>query len=161
MIEIIKRELNEFRTFAMKGSIVDMAIGIIIGASFTGVVNSLVNDIIMPPLGWVLGRVDFTNLYFVMPSSLNLTEVPHYPSLEAAKAAGAVTINYGVFLNSVLSFIIVAFAVFMLVRAINQIQALASVQEKIEEAETTKPCPRCTSMIPINATKCPKCTADI
>lgn len=161
MFETIKRELNEFRTFAIKGNIIDMAVGIIIGASFGGIVNSLVNDIIMPPLGWLLGKVDFTNLYIVLPTSFNLTEIPVYPSLDAAKAAGAVTINYGLFINQIISFLIVAFAVFLLIRGINKLQSAAKKEEKKEEAASTKPCPRCTSIIPINATKCPCCTADI
>ncbi len=161
MFEKIKQELAEFRTFAVKGNVVDMAVGIIIGASFSGIVNSLVKDIIMPPLGWALGKVDFTNLYFTLPTTLNLEEIPTYPSLEAAQAAGAVTINYGLFINQIISFIIVAFSVFILVKAITKLQNMAKKEEvKVEEA-TTKECPRCTSAIPINATKCPCCTADI
>lgn len=161
MFEKIKKELADFRAFAVKGNVVDMAVGIIIGASFSGIVNSLVKDIIMPPMGWALGKVDFTNLYFTLPTSLNLAETPTYPSLEAAQAAGAVTINYGLFINQVISFIIVAFSVFLLVKAITKLQDMAKKEEIKEEAVTTKECPRCTSSIPINATKCPCCTADI
>ncbi len=162
MFEILKRELNEFRSFAIKGNVVDMAVGIIIGASFGGIVNSLVKDIIMPPFGWLLGKTDFTNLYIVMPTSLNeLGQIPKYPSLDAAQAAGEVTINYGLFLNQVISFLIVAFAVFLLVRGINKLQSIAKKEETVEEEATTKSCPRCTSTIPVNATKCPMCTADI
>ena len=161
MFEKIKQELAEFRTFAVKGNVVDMAVGIIIGASFSGIVNSLVKDIIMPPLGWALGKVDFTNLYFTLPTTLNLEEIPTYPSLEAAQAAGAVTINYGLFINQIISFIIVAFSVFILVKAITKLQNMAKKEEVKAEEATTKECPRCTSAIPINATKCPCCTADI
>ena len=143
MFNKIKKELGEFRDFAVKGNVVDMAVGIIIGASFGGIVNSLVNDIIMPPIGWALGKVDFSNLKFVM--------------------ADDVSINYGVFINQVISFLIVAFAVFILIKAITKLQNAA--KKEAEEAEaavpTTKPCPRCTTEIPINATKCPHCTADI
>lgn len=161
MFEKIKKELGEFRAFAIKGNVIDMAVGIIIGASFGGIVNSLVNDIIMPPLGWLLGKVDFTNLYIVLPTSLNLADIQTYPSLDAAKASGAVTINYGLFINQIISFLIVAFAVFLLIRGINKLQNAAK-KEEVKEAEiTTKSCPRCTSTIPINATKCPCCTADI
>lgn len=161
MFEKIKKEIGEFKAFAMKGNVIDMAVGIIIGASFSGIVNSLVNDIIMPPLGWLLGKVDFTNLYFVLPTSLNLTDIPTYPSLDAAKAAGAVTINYGVFINQIISFLIVAFAVFLLIRGLTKLQNAAKKAEIQEEEAATKACPRCTSTIPINATKCPCCTADI
>ena len=108
MFEFIKNGLNEFKTFAIKGNVIDMAVGIIIGASFSGVVNSLVNDIIMPPLGWLLGKVDFTNLYFILPTSKDIPDTI-YLSLDAAKDAGVVTINYGFFINQIISFIIVAF----------------------------------------------------
>lgn len=161
MFEKIKKELGEFRAFAIKGNVIDMAVGIIIGASFGGIVNSLVNDIIMPPLGWLLGKVDFTNLYIVLPTSLNLADIQTYPSLDAAKASGAVTINYGLFINQIISFLIVAFAVFLLIRGINKLQNAAKKEETKEAEITTKSCPRCTSTIPINATKCPCCTADI
>ncbi len=161
MFEILKREMNEFKAFAMKGNVIDMAVGIIIGASFTGVVNSLVNDVIMPPLGWILGKVDFTNLYLVLPKTIHLNEIPSYPSLEAAKAAGEVTISYGLFINQIISFLIVAFAVFTLIKAMTKLQTAAKKEEAHEEEVTTKQCPRCTSTIPLNATKCPLCTADI
>ena len=146
MFDKIKKELNEFRDFAVKGNVVDMAVGIIIGASFGGVVNSLVNDIIMPPMGWLLGKVDFTNLYLLLPT-----------------ADEPVKISYGVFINSVISFLIMAFAVFLLIRGINKLQNLTKKEEAEAEAAepTTKACPRCTTEIPINATKCPHCTADI
>lgn len=163
MFEKIKEELVEFRNFAVKGNVVDMAVGIIIGASFGGIVNSLVKDIIMPPLGWVLGKVDFANLYLVLPTSLNPAEIQSYPTLEAAKEAGAVTISYGLFINQIINFLIVAFAIFLLIKGINKLQrATAKDAADAEAAEpTTKPCPRCTTEIPIKATKCPHCTADI
>ena len=164
MFEKIKKELGEFRAFAVKGNIIDMAVGIIIGASFSGVVNSLVSDIIMPPIGYVLGKVDFSNLYFVIPKdniSLQTVFFPAYPSLDAAKAAGEVTVGYGVFINQLISFVIVAFAVFMLIKGVNKLQAVTKKEEDAVEEATMKACPRCTTMIPINATKCPHCTADI
>jgi len=160
MLNFFKRNLEEFKTFAVKGNVVDMAVGIIIGAAFGKIVNSLVNDIIMPPMGWLMGKVDFTNLYLTLPQKLG-EEIVSYPSLEAAKAAGAVTINYGVFINTLISFIMVAFAVFMLVKAINKLRATKAVEEEKVEEATTKECPRCFSTIDIKATKCPHCTADI
>ena len=160
MLEGLKKNLNEFKTFAMRGNVIDMAVGIIIGAAFGKIVDSMVKDIVMPPLGWAMGKVDFTNLYFTLPNYDG--EIIKYPSLEAAKAAGAVTINYGVFINTLISFILVAFAVFLLIKTINKLQNLAKTEceEKPEEC-TTKECPRCFSTINKNATKCPHCTADI
>ena len=104
MLQFFKRNLDEFKTFAIKGNVIDMAVGIIIGAAFGKIVNSMVNDIVMPPLGWAMGKVDFTNLYLTFPNSNG--EIIAYPSLEAAKAAGAVTINYGVFINTLISFLL-------------------------------------------------------
>ena len=159
MLEVIKKNLNEFKTFAVKGNVVDMAVGIIIGAAFSNIVNSMVKDIVMPPLGWMMGKVDFTNLYLTLPNSDG--QIISYPSLDAAKAAGAVTINYGVFINTLISFILVAFSVFLLIKAINKLRALTEKQEEKVEEVTTKTCPRCYSTININATKCPCCTAEI
>lgn len=161
MFDCLKKNLDEFKTFAMRGNVVDMAVGIIIGAAFGKIVDSMVKDIVMPPLGFLMGKVDFANLYFTLPTNLVDGEIPHYPSLEAAQAAGAVTINYGLFLNTVISFILVAFAVFILIKAINKLKAAAEKKEETEEAATTKQCPRCFSTIDIKATKCPHCTADI
>lgn len=159
MINFIKRNLEEFKTFAIKGNVIDMAVGIIIGAAFGKIVDSMVKDIVMPPLGWLMGKVDFTNLYLTLPDANG--EIISYPSLETAKAAGAVTINYGVFINTLISFILVTFSVFLLIKAINKLKATAKSDcEKIEEV-TTKECPRCFSTIDIKATKCPHCTADI
>lgn len=155
MLERLKKNFGEFKTFAMKGNVIDMAVGIIIGAAFGKIIDSLVKDIIMPPLGWLMGKVDFTNLYLTLPNYDG--EIIKYPSLEAAQSAGAVTINYGIFINTMISFIIVAFSVFILVKAINKLRA----QEVKEEAVTTKTCPYCFSNIDIRATKCPNCTSAI
>lgn len=159
MFERFKRYGDEFKTFAMRGNVIDMAVGIIIGAAFGKIVDSLVKDIIMPPLGWVLGRVDFSKLYFVLPDlDGNWT---HYKTLEEAHIAGAVTINYGLFINTIISFLIVAFAVFLLIKGINKLQSLKTKEcEKVEEA-TTKECPYCFSTINIKATKCPNCTSEL
>ena len=159
MIDFLKKNLEEFKTFAMRGNVIDMAVGIIIGAAFGKIVDSMVKDIIMPPLGWLMGKADFSNLYLTMPNSSG--EITKYPSLEAAQAAGAVTINYGMFINTIISFIMVAFAVFLLIKCINKLKAAAAAKEQVEEAATTKTCPRCFSVIDIKASKCPHCTADI
>lgn len=159
MKEFIKRNFDEFKTFAMRGNVIDMAVGIIIGAAFGKVVDSVVKDIVMPPLGWMMGKVDFTNLYLTLPDYSG--KIVSYPSLDAAKAAGAVTINYGVFINTIISFILVSFAVFLLVKAINKLRSISNADTAKEEAAETKTCPRCFSVINKNATKCPHCTADI
>ena len=159
MLNFVKRNLNEFKTFAVKGNVIDMAVGIIIGAAFGKIVDSMVKDIIMPPMGWMMGKVDFTNLYLTLPNYDG--EIIHYPSLEAAKSAGAVTINYGVFINTLISFVFVAFAVFLLIKAINKLKAAAIKDCEKVEAATTKSCPKCYSTIDIRATKCPNCTSDI
>ena len=159
MIDFLKKNLEEFKTFAMRGNVIDMAVGIIIGAAFGKIVDSMVKDIIMPPLGWLMGKADFSNLYLTMPNSSG--EITKYPSLEAAQAAGAVTTNYGMFINTIISFIMVAFAVFLLIKCINKLRAAAAAKEQVEEAATTKTCPRCFSVIDIKASKCPHCTADI
>jgi large conductance mechanosensitive channel len=140
--------LEEFKAFAMRGNVVDLAVGIIIGAAFGKIVSSFVNDILMPPIGLVLGRVDFSNLF------LNLSGQSH-ATLAEAKAAGAPTINYGVFLNSVIDFVIVAFAIFLLVRAINRLHQAPPA------TPTTKSCPYCVSVIPLNASRCPHCTSEL
>jgi large conductance mechanosensitive channel len=144
--------LKEFREFAMRGNVVDMAVGIIIGAAFGAIVQSLVADVIMPPIGLILGNVDFSNLFIVLKQG---AAAAPYASLAEAQKAGAVTINYGKFLNAVVGFVIVAFAVFMLVRAINQLK------RKEQAAPTTKECPQCFSTIPIKAKRCPNCTSQI
>jgi large conductance mechanosensitive channel len=147
--------LKEFKEFAMKGSVVDMAVGIIIGAAFGTIVKSLVADVIMPPIGLALGNVDFTNLFVVLKEGA--TAGP-YASLADAKEAGAVTVNYGAFINTVISFLIVAFAVFLLIRNINRMKR---EEEAPPPEPTTKECPHCLSEIPIKATKCAHCTSEI
>jgi large conductance mechanosensitive channel len=140
---------KEFREFAMRGNVVDLAVGVIIGAAFGKIVSSLVNDIIMPPLGLILGEVDFTNLFINLGSK-------HYASLAEAKAAGAPTLNYGVFINTVLDFILVAFAVFLLVRGINRLHRAPP-----PPTPTTRPCPYCLTVVPLQATRCPACTSEL
>ena len=148
--------LKEFKEFAMRGSVVDMAVGIIIGAAFGTIITSLVSDILMPPIGLLLGSIDFSNLFIVLKEGAKASGP--YASLAAAKAAGAVTINYGFFINTIISFLIVAFAVFLLVRSINRLKR----QEEITPAApTTKECPYCISTIPIKATRCSYCTSEL
>lgn len=146
---------KEFREFAVKGNAVDMAVGIIIGAAFGRIVNSLVADIIMPPIGLVLGDVDFSSLFVVLKEGA--TSAP-YPTVDAASAAGAVTLNYGVFINAVISFIIVAIAVFFLVRSINRLKREQAAPPAPPE---TKKCPFCLSVIPLGAVRCAHCTAQL
>jgi large conductance mechanosensitive channel len=148
------RLFDEFKTFAMRGNVVDLAVGVVIGAAFTGIVNSLVKDVIMPPIGLALGNVDFSSLMVTLKDGAKAAGP--YSSLAEAKAAGAVTINYGVFINSVVSFIIVAFAVFLLVRAANQLKPVDAAA-----APNTKDCPFCRMAIPIGATRCPQCTSEL
>ena len=146
---------KEFKEFAMRGSVVDMAVGIIIGGAFGLIVKVLVSDVIMPPIGLLMGGVDFTNLFLVLQEG---TPAGPYPALADAQAAGAVTINYGVFANTVVSFLIVAFAVFMLIRGINKMKR---EEEAPEEAPTTRDCNFCMSSIPIKASRCPQCTSQL
>jgi len=147
--------LKEFKEFAMRGSVVDMAVGIIIGAAFGTIIKSLVSDVIMPPIGLLLGNVDFANLFIVLKEGV--TAGP-YASLADAQAAGAVSMNYGVFINTIISFIIVAFVVFLLIRNINRLKR----KEEAPPAEpTTKECPFCMSTIPIKAMRCPQCTSEL
>jgi large conductance mechanosensitive channel len=141
--------LNDFKQFIARGNVVDMAVGIIIGAAFGGIVTSLVNDVVMPPIGRLLGGVDFSNLFIPL-------DWHHYPSLAAAKAAGAPTINYGVFINTVVNFLIVAFAIFLLVRAVNRLRGPAPVT-----APTTRECPYCAMTIPLKASRCGHCTSEV
>ena len=148
--------LKEFREFAMRGNVIDMAVGIIIGAAFGTIVNSLVADVIMPPIGLLLGNIDFTNLFVVLKEGGKAAGP--YASLAEAKAAGATSINYGVFINTIISFLIVAFAVFLIIRNINR---LKRQEEAPPAVPTTKECPHCISTIPIKATRCPHCTAEL
>jgi len=147
--------MKEFKEFAMRGSVVDMAVGIIVGAAFGTIVKSLVSDILMPPIGLILGNVDFTNLFIVLKSG---AQAGPYPTLADANSAGAVTLNYGVFLNTIISFAIVAFAMFMLIRNINR---LKKKEEAAAAAPTTKTCSYCFTSIPINAVRCPHCTSEL
>ena len=155
---MFKKIISEFKQFAIKGNVLDMAIGIIIGANFSKIVDSVVNDILMPPLGLLLGKVDFVNLFVVLKDGVK-TPGP-YESLEAAKQAGAVSLNIGVFLNTIISFTIVAFAVFLLIKVVNTLRKKME-QEAKDAPVTTKKCPFCCSTVDINATKCPNCTSNI
>ena len=139
---------KEFKEFLMRGNVVDLAVGVVIGAAFGKIVTSFVEDILMPPIGLALGGVDFSNLF------INLSG-KDFPSIAAAKAAGAATLNYGIFFNNILNFIIVAFAIFMFIKQINRMQKPASA------APTTKDCPYCLSAIPLKATKCAQCTSEL
>lgn len=154
----MKQILLEFKKFAMRGNVMDMAVGIIIGAAFGKIVDSFVKDVIMPPISLALSKVDFANLFFVLKDGAKVAGP--YESLEMAQAAGAVTMNVGSFLNALISFIIVAVAVFMLIKAMNTLQAKLERQERVE-APTTKECPYCLSKIPLGAVKCSHCTADL
>lgn len=146
---------KEFKEFAMRGNVLDMAVGIIIGAAFGLIVNSLVKDIIMPPIGLLLGRVDFANLFAILRHGA--TPGP-YSSVAQAQAAGAVTMNYGVFINTIINFLIVAFAIFLLIRNVNKLKREPAAAPA---APTTKECPFCFSSIPIRATRCPDCTSEL
>jgi len=140
----------------MKGNVVDMAVGIIIGGAFGTIVNTLVSQVLMPPLGLLLGGVDFTNLYIVLKEGAKAAGP--YAALADATAAGAVTVNYGLFINSVISFLIMAFAVFLLVKAIN---SLRREVKPPPSTPSTKECPYCLSVVPLKATRCPNCTSEI
>jgi large conductance mechanosensitive channel len=141
---------KEFREFAARGNVIDLAVGVIIGAAFGKIVTSLVDDIVMPPIGMALGRVDFTSLFIPLNGA-------HYASQAAAKAAGAPTINYGVFINTVIQFLIVAFVIFLMVRQINRMKTPAPAGPKDEARD----CPYCVSRIPLKATRCPHCTSAV
>ncbi|MBL0388302.1 large conductance mechanosensitive channel protein MscL [Tumebacillus sp. ITR2] len=140
--------LKEFKEFALRGNIIDLAIGVIIGGAFQKIVTSLVNDVIMPPIGMLVGKVDMSDLFFTLDGG-------HYGSLAEAKQAGAATLNYGQFLNNVLDFIIVAFVIFLVVRQINKLK------RKEGKPVTTKECPFCYSTIPLKATRCGHCTSEL
>jgi len=147
--------LKEFKEFAMRGNVVDMAVGIIIGAAFGTIVKSLVDDVIMPPIGLLLGSVDFSDLFITLKEGA--TAGP-YLTLAAAKEAGAVTLSYGAFFNTIISFLIVAFSVFLLIRGMNKMKRQ---EEASPAAPSTKECPHCFSTIPIKATRCGHCTSDL
>lgn len=147
--------IHEFKKFAMRGNVVDMAVGIVIGAAFGTIVKSLVADLLMPPIGLLLGNVDFSNLFLVLREG---TVAGPFETLEAAKETGAVTLNYGIFVNTIISFLIVAFSIFILIKGINK----AKAEEEAPPSEpTTKECPKCFSTISIKASRCPNCTSEI
>lgn len=140
---------QEFKKFIQRGSVIDLAVGVIIGGAFGSIVNSLVNDVIMPPVGLLIGNVDFSNLYINLSGG-------NYPSLAEAQNAGAVTINIGLFINTLINFLILAFVIFILVRQVNKLQ-----KPETAAAPVTKECPFCYSNIPIKATRCPQCTSEL
>ena len=146
--------LKEFKEFAMRGNVLDLAVGIIIGAAFGTIVKSLVDDVIMPPIGLALGNVDFADLFLLLKAGPKAA--PPYATLAEAQAAGAVTVNYGIFINAIITFLIVAFAVFLLVRAANQLRP-----QGVPAAPTTKDCPFCLMAIPLGASRCPQCTSEL
>lgn len=146
---------KEFKEFALRGNVLDMAVGIIIGAAFGGIVNSFVSDVIMPPIGLLLGNVDFSNFYIILKEG---TVAGPFASLADAKKASAVTISYGVFINTIINFLILAFVVFLFIRNINK---LRRKEEAPPAAPTTKECTYCFTSIPIKATRCPHCTSEL
>ena len=143
---------KDFKAFIMRGNVLDLAVAVVIGAAFGGIVKSVTDDIIMPPIGLLLGGVDFTNLFAVVREG---SPGAPYASLEAAKAAGAVTVNYGVFVNTLITFLIISFAIFLMVKVINRWRAGE------EEAPTTRECPHCLTAIPIRARRCSACTMEV
>lgn len=146
--------MKEFKEFAVKGNVMDMAVGIIIGAAFGTIVKSLVTDVIMPPIGLLIGNVDFTNLFILLKEGAEA--VGGYATITEAQAAGAVTLNYGQFINTVISFLIVSFAIFVVIKNMNKLKREEPV---IVEEPTTKDCPHCFTTININAVRCPNCTS--
>jgi large conductance mechanosensitive channel len=145
---------KEFKEFILKGNVIDMAVGIVVGAAFGAIVSSLVADVIMPPIGLLLGKVDFSNLFVVLKEG---AAAGPYASLAAAKQAGAVTLNLGVFINTIISFLIIAFAIFLVIRQINKLRRKAEAAA----APATKECPYCASAVPIKAVRCPFCTSTL
>ncbi|HET8574754.1 MAG TPA: large-conductance mechanosensitive channel protein MscL [Candidatus Paceibacterota bacterium] len=144
--------IDEFKAFILRGNVIDLAVGVVIGTAFNAVVKSLVDDIIMPPIGYLLGGVDFSNLFFTVSGK-------HYPTLAEARAAHAVTVNYGTFINTVISFLIIGASVFVVVKMVNHLWQKRSEGEETDPA--TKSCPFCVSMIPVAATRCPNCTSEL
>jgi len=146
---------KEFKEFAMRGNVVDMAVGIVIGGAFGTIIKSLVADVLMPPIGLLLGGVDFANMFVVLKAG----ETPGpYAALADAQAAGAVTLNYGTFINAIVAFIIIAFSIFMVIKAMNRMQR---EEEEAPAEPTTKVCPFCATEIPIPAVRCPNCTMEL
>ena len=157
-MNVIKTFLAEFKKFAMRGNVIDMAVGVIIGAAFTKIVDSLVADIVLPPMGVLLGEIDFSNMFVVLKDGVT---PPPYVSLSAAKDAGAITLNLGLFFNAVISFLVVAFAVFVLIKTINELRYKLETKEEREDDAASKTCPYCFTDIPIKATRCPNCTSEL
>lgn len=145
---------QDFKAFIMRGNVMDLAVAVVIGAAFGAIVKSLVDDIIMPPIGLALGHIDFSNLFVLLKAGDKAP--PPYPTVAQAHDAGAVTLNYGAFINTIIAFLIVALAVFVIVRMVSKLYA-----KPAPAAPNTKPCPRCTLPIPLAATRCPNCTADV
>jgi large conductance mechanosensitive channel len=147
--------MKEFREFALKGNVIDLAVGIMLGAAFNSIVNSIVADVIMPPIGLLVGNVDFTNLFLILREG---EVTAPYATLADAHAAGAITVNYGIFLNTIISFLIIAFVLFFIIRSVNRLK-------RAEEATPVEPmmkeCPYCTSKIAVAATRCPFCTSEL
>jgi large conductance mechanosensitive channel len=141
--------LKEFKEFAMRGNVLDMAVGIIIGAAFGKIITSFVGDVLMPPIGLLLGKMDFTNMFFNLSGQ-------HFAKLSEAKAAGAATLNYGLFINTVIDFLIVAFVIFLLIRQVNRMK-----RQPEPAPANTKECSYCVSTIPVKATRCPNCTSEL
>ena len=151
---MFKKFIKEFKEFAVKGNMIDMAVGIIIGAAFSGVVNSLVKDIIMPPFNLIMSKINFSNLFFTLKDGANVAGP--YPSVDAANQAGAIILNIGAFLNTMVSFLIVAVAVFLLIKAINTLKKAPA-----PAPVNTKKCPYCKTDINKDATRCPNCTSEL
>lgn len=155
--------VSEFKKFALRGNLVDMAVGFTVGAAFTSIARSLVDDVVMPPVGLLLGRSDFSDLFWLLRAGE--AELPPYATLADAQAAGAVTINYGLFVNAVLAFLLVALAMFLVMRAINridrQLERDAGAAEAAPAEPESKKCPYCLTTIPFKATRCPQCTSDL
>lgn len=149
----MKKFLDEFKAFALKGNMIDLAVGMIIGSAFTSIVGSLVNDVFMPVLSLLTGKIDFTNMFIALDGN-------HYATLAAAQEAGVATINYGSFITNVINFLLMALVVFMVVKQINKLQAMGKKSEA-PKAPTEKECPYCKSMIPIKAVRCPHCTSKL
>ncbi len=149
--------LKEFKEFALKGNVMDMAVGIVLGVAFGAIIKSLVDDLLMPPLGLILGSADFSNMFLIIKEGA--TAGP-FATLAEAQKAGAVTVNYGLFINTIVNFVIVAFALFLVIRNMNELRRRMEKPEA-EAAPDTKECPYCLSTIPLKASRCPNCTSEL
>jgi len=150
----VKKALLEFKEFIMRGNVLDLAVAVIIGAAFNAIVNSIVNDIIMPPIGRVFGNMDFSSLFINMSGT-------HYDSLAEARQAGAAVIAYGSFINAIINFLIIAFVLFLMIKAVNRMSRLAKPKVEAAPAPATRECPFCCSTIPVKAVRCSHCTSDL